>query len=457
MPMSVKAAVRDLELGPGDVAILNDPYRGGTHLPDVTVVAPVVLGAGGRPDFYVANRAHHADMGGATPGSMAPCRELLQEGLVIPPVRLVRAGELDLDLLALVLANIRAPSERRGDLDAQLAALSTGIARLRSLVSTHTLAAVRAAARALPDYTERMVRAAIEALPDGVYRFSDALDDDGLGGPGPTIDVSLDISGSDVTLDFSGSSPQVPGNVNAVFAVTVSAVAYVFRCLAPAHTPSNSGVHRPLTVVAPEGSVVNARTPAGVAAGNVETSQRIVDVVLGALSVACPDRIPAASAGTMTNIAFGGVHSGSGEPFTYYETVAGGMGGRQGAAGLDGVHTHMTNTMNTPIEALEHALPVQVERYALRRRSGGAGAFKGGDGIIRRIRFLDAATVSVLADRHRRAPYGLAGGEPGKTGATYLIKGGRRRRIASKVQLQVDAGDAVELRTPGGGGWGKRQ
>ncbi len=456
MPLTVQRTIEELKLAPGDVAMVNDPYRGGTHLPDLTVVAPVHLQRRRRPDFYVANRAHHADIGGSAPGSMAPTEELYQEGLIIPPVRIVRGGTLDADMLNLVLANLRAPEERRGDLAAQIAAINTGIARVRALVAERSRPRAVLCARALMAYAEQLMRTTLRGIPDGAYTFSDEMDDDGAGGPGPTIAVRIIIRGGAATIDFTGTADQVLGNINAVYAITVSAVYYVFRCLAPPEVPSNAGIGRPLTIVAPEGSLVNARFPAGVAGGNVETSQRIVDVLLGALAQACPDRVPAASAGTMTNFAFGGVHPG-GRPFTYYETVAGGLGARPDRPGVDGIQTHMTNTMNTPIEALEHTFPVLVERYGVRRGSGGRGKYRGGAGLVRTMRFTAPATVSLLADRHRTAPYGLRGGGAGKPGAAFLLRDGRKRRLPSKCQFHVYPGDAVELHTPGGGGWGRRR
>ena len=453
MPLTVARTVAEVALAPGDVVMVNDPYRGGTHLPDLTLIAPVYL-AGRRPDFYVANRAHHADIGGSAPGSMAPTTDLYQEGLIVPPVRIVRGGAFDPDVLAMFLANVRGAYEREGDLAAQVAATRTGAVRIGALVDEYGRAQVMRYARALTDYAERMMRATLRGIPDGAYAFADAMDDDGAGGAGPDIRVRITVRGGRATVDFTGTSPQVAGNVNAVYAITASAVFYVFRCLAPGGVPSNAGIARPLTIVAPEGTVVNAQFPAGVAGGNVETSQRIVDVLLGALARACPERIPAASAGTMTNVAFGGRHAG-GRAFAYYETIAGGMGARPDRPGLDAVHTHMTNTLNTPIEALEHAYPVRVERYAVRRGSGGRGRYRGGAGIVRVLRFLADATVSVLADRHRSSPYGLAGGAPGKPGAAFLIHKGKRRRMPAKGQVQVEAGDAIELQTPGGGGWGR--
>lgn len=463
MPMSVRAALRRLQLGRGDMAMLNDPFCGGTHLPDITLVAPSYPGSGGNgkaASFFVASRAHHADVGGAYPGSMGPCREIYQEGLRIPPVRLMRGGKIDHDLLALVLNNVRTPGEREGDLGAQIAACHTGLTRLREICRRYGLRRVTAAARELLDYSERMMRAFLSQVPAGVCRAEDALDDDGVSGRPVRIAVAITFkprtrTGPLVTVDFTGSQPQVEGAINAVEAITWSACFYVFRCLVPEDVPATAGLMRPIQVIAPSGTVVNARPPAAVAGGNVETSQRIVDVLLRALAQAVPGRIPAAASGTMNNLTIGGMDPRAGEPFAYYETIAGGMGARPGKPGVSGVHTHMTNSLNTPAEALEYAYPLRVRRYSLRPGSGGKGKYRGGDGIVREIEVLADSDVTLLADRRKSQPYGLNGGEPGAAGRTEVLRAdGSRLTLAGKASVRLQAGERIRLETPGGGGWG---
>jgi N-methylhydantoinase B len=467
MPMSVGAALTALSLGAGDMAMLNDPFRGGTHLPDITVVAPFYAelrgsnkrGAG-KPDFFVASRAHHADVGGAYPGSMGPCREIYQEGLRIPPVRLMKGGKLDKDVLALVLNNVRTPKEREGDLGAQIAACHTGLTRLQEICERYGLQRARRSASELLDYSERMMRAFLAQVPTGRYEAEDWLDDDGVSGRRVRVAVAITFHKGAaerlVTVDFSGSEKQVEGSINAVAAITWSACFYVFRCLLAEDVPATSGLMRPIEVIAPAGTVVNARPPAAVAGGNVETSQRIVDVLLRALADAAPERIPAAAAGTMNNLTIGGMDPRTGEPFAYYETVGGGMGARPTKAGVSGVHTHMTNSLNTPAEALEYGYPLRVRRYSLRRGSGGNGKFQGGDGIVREIEVLTDAEVTLLADRRQGRPYGLNGGEAGETGRTHMVRGdGSQQPLAGKTSVRLKAGERVRVETPGGGGWGK--
>jgi N-methylhydantoinase B/oxoprolinase/acetone carboxylase alpha subunit len=403
----------------------------------------------------VANRAHHSDVGGMSPGSMPVARELYQEGLILPPVRLARRGRIVDDVLALLLANVRTPDEREGDLTAQIAANRVADARLRQTVERYGRRQSLGYAAALQDYTERVLRATIREIPDGRYEFEDALDDDGFGDKPVLIRAGIDIRGDRATIDFTGSDPQVEGSVNANYAMTLSACLYAFRCLVRDDVLYNAGVRRPLTVVAPEGTIVNARRPAAVAGGNVETSQRITDVVLGALGKALPDRVPAASQGTMNNVTLGGTHPRTGRPFAYYETIGGGMGGRRGLAGLSGVHTHMSNTRNTPVEAIEHYLPVRIRQYRLRRGSGGAGQFPGGDGIVREYELLTSASVTIISERRRGAPYGAGGGAPGASGRNTLVRDGREQVLPGKVQLQLLRGDRLRIETPGGGGYGK--
>ncbi len=468
MPLSVEAAIDHVSMEPGDVVVVNDPFRGGTHLPDITLVQPVYLNQGrasgkegeaGRsnptPIFYVANRAHHSDVGGMTPGSMPLSNSIYQEGIRIPPLKLVRRGEVVADIMALILANVRTPTEREGDLTAQIASNRTGERRLLAMVEKYGLDTVRAYMLHLQSYAERMTREAIKAIPDGSYRFEDCMDDDGQGtGPLPIV-VNLTIDGDRARIDFTGTAQQVQGSVNAIYAITLSAVMYCFRVIVPFPIPSNHGTIRPLEVIAPEGTLVNARPPAAVAGGNVETSQRIVDVVLGALSQAIPGQIPAASYGTMSNLTLGGTDPGTGQDFAYYETIAGGMGARPTADGLDATHCHMTNSLNTPIEALEHSYPFRVGCYRVLRGSGGRGRFRGGDSIRRDIEVLCAAQITILSDRRKTRPYGLAGGEAGKPGRNVLIyPDGEERELPSKASVWVEAGTTISVRTPGGGGYG---
>ena len=469
MPISVATAIEQLALGPGDIAMLNDPYAGGTHLPDVTLVMPVFLARSRQPLFYVANRAHHSDIGGAVPASMGLSEEIYQEGLRIPPVLIARRGMLQRDMLAMLLANVRTPREREGDLTAQIAACRLGERRLMELASKHGGNRVKTYLDALQQYSARLMRAALARIPNGVYRAEDFLDDDGFSGAPIPIRVAIRIAGQHARVDFAGSAPQCRGSVNAVYAITYSCVFYVFRCLLGEDVPACAGLMAPVEVLAPEGSVVNARPPAAVSAGNVETSQRIVDVLLKTLAKALPDVIPAASQGTMNNISFGGIDPMTGEPFAYYETMAGGMGAGPVGDGVSGVHTHMTNSLNTPIEALESAYPVRVRRYSIRRNSGGKGRHRGGDGIIREIEFLTDVRGTILSDRRRIAPYGLRGGDPGQPGKNELIlprhsghvtrdsgKKARRKVLPSKATFAAPKGSILRISTPGGGGWGKR-
>ena len=455
MPLSVAAAIGNRDIGPGDMVMLNDPYAGGTHLPDITLVSGVFDRK--RLLFHVACRAHHSDVGGMSPGSMPLAEEIYQEGLRIPPVKLLSGGKLNPDVWDLVLANVRTPEERKGDLAAMLAANRTGESRLLEIVQKNGLREVRSYVSQLLDYTERMTRHAISQIPNGTYRAEDVLDNDGLSEDPVTIRVRIDIRGSRARIDFSGSDPQASGSVNAVYAITASVVFYVFRTLVPVSIPSTEGGMRPLEIVAPEGTIVNARPPAAVSGGNVETSQRIVDVLYKCLAKALPDRVPSASQGTMNNVTFGGTKPG-GEAFAYYETIAGGMGARPGMDGMSGVHTHMTNSMNTPIEAIEYAYPVRIERYGLRPDSGGDGRWRGGDGIVREIRFLVPAEVTVLSERRSSPPYGLSGGDPGLTGRNRVIRrDGSVEELGSKFTTRAAVGDVLSVETPGGGGWGRKQ
>jgi N-methylhydantoinase B len=480
MPMSVQAAIASFPLGPGDMVMLNDPFRGGTHLPDITLVAPVFVGSKQQgqeapakavstknqrvqPDFYVASRAHHADVGGTYPGSMGLCREIYQEGLRIPPVRIMRAGKMERDVLALLLNNVRTPNEREGDLGAQIAACNTGAARLREVCARYGLERSQSASRALLNYSEQMMRAFLARVPRGTYAAQDFMDGDGISDGPVRIAVAVKVEGQrgrvarghTVTVDFTGSDPQVQGSINAVEAITYSACFYVFRCLLEDDVPATAGLMRPVRVIAPSGTIVNARPPAAVAGGNVETSQRIVDVLLRALAQAIPERIPAAASGTMNNLTIGGIDPRSGEPFAYYETIAGGMGARPTKPGVSGVHTHMTNSLNTPAEALEYSYPLRVLQYSLRPGSGGAGGQRGGDGIIREIEVLTDAEVTLLSDRRERGPWGLNGGVDGSPGnASAIRKDGSVERLPGKCNVRLIKGERIRIETPGGGGWG---
>jgi N-methylhydantoinase B len=486
MPMSVAAAVEQCKLEPGDVVMLNDPFRGGTHLPDITLVMPVYVKAAKKnrhttPDFYVASRAHHADVGGTYPGSMGPCREIYQEGLRIPPVKIMRGGKLVADVLALLLNNVRTPEEREGDLGAQIAACQTGAQRLREICARYGIARAKKAAANLLLYSEEMMRTFLHTIPPGRYQAEDFLDDDGVENKPVRIAVTIQVNSAksrvntrlassssrqnkkpQVTIDFTGSDPQVQGAINAVEAITYSACFYVFRCLLCDDVPATSGLMRPIRVIAPSGTVVNAKPPAAVAGGNVETSQRIVDVLLRALAQAIPERIPAAASGTMNNLTIGGIDFRSndlrsGEPFAYYETIAGGMGATATKDGVSGVHTHMTNSLNTPAEALEYAYPIRLRQYSLRSNSGGRGLHTGGNGIVREIEVLTDAQVTLLADRRSRGPYGLSGGDDGAPGRTLIIRrDGSEETMPGKTSIRLRSGERIRIESPGGGGWGKR-
>jgi N-methylhydantoinase B len=481
MPLSVQAAINKFRnqdqndgnnhpessgFRPGDVIILNDPFQGGTHLPDITFVSPVFhddkMADSGDNDSvpiligFVASRAHHADVGGMTPGSMPVAREIIQEGLIIPPLKLFDGGHRNRAAWELILANVRTPEERSGDLWAQVAANTRGTVRLQEISINYGLDQVAFYMQGLLSYTERMTRQLLEDLPDGSYDYVDYLDDDGIEDEPVPIAVNITIAGDQATVDFSNSGTQRTGSVNAVFAITLSAVYYVFRCLIRLDVPNNSGCLVPIKVIAPPGSVVNALPPAPVAGGNVETSQRIVDVLLGALSKACPDRIPAASQGTMNNVTIGGLDTREGNSFTYYETIGGGMGASPNADGPSALHSHMTNTLNTPVEALEYAYPLRVVRYAVRENSGGTGKFVGGDGIIREIESLVEAQVTLLTERRRSSPYGLSGGNPGSPGENAVIKAGKTQPIPGKGTFILNRGDRLVIKTPGGGGFGKK-
>ncbi|MCX7621567.1 MAG: hydantoinase B/oxoprolinase family protein [Acidimicrobiales bacterium] len=446
MPASVAAAIERFDggaaLSPGDQVMLNDPFEGGTHLNDITVVAPCFVD--GEIIGWVANRAHHADVGGAAPGSMpAHATTIFEEGLIIPPLKVTAESA------QLLVANSRTPAERRGDLDAQIGANKVGLARLAAL------AAARTPFAEVLDYGERRMRAALAELPDGSWTFEDVVDSFGPAASQRVpsrIVVRVEVAGNEISFDFTGTDPQRPGNVNAVEAVTTSAVVFALRSVLDPTIPANGGALRPVRVLAPAGTIVNAQAPAAVGAGNVEVSQRVADVCLGALAQALPDGVGAASQGTMNNVLIGG------DGWVYYETVGGGQGGRWFAPGMSGVHTVMTNTKNTPVEALERAFPLRVLRQRLRRGSGGAGRFPGGEGIERDLQVLTEATLSLITERRVSRPWGLAGGEPGAVGENWLLPGGDQSRaeaLPDKCTIQMRAGDVLRMLTPGGGGWGQ--
>jgi len=504
MPLSVAAALERFgRLAEGDIVVLNDPYFGGSHLPDITMVSPVYggpdevcaehrtrttqtmrtnLGQYPRPPRfprrprpvllgYVASRAHHADVGGIAPGSMPLATELYQEGLIIPPVLLQAGGRLNEGVLDLITRNSRTPAERHGDLAAQIAAQRIGERRLAELAERYGAGVLAEYMAHLCTYAAQLTAGLIRRMPPGRFSFTDVLDDDGFGGTDLPITAAVAARDGELWVDFTGTGPEALGGVNAVRSVTLSAVFYVVRCLlADDAAPANAGIFRPVRVILPEGALVNARFPRAVAAGNVETSQRIVDVLLGAFAQALPDLIPAASQGTMNNLLIGGVDKRGAheQPFAYYETIGGGMGAAPDADGLSGVHVHMTNTLNTPAEALEYAYPLRVTRYELRRGSGGAGAHRGGDGLYREIELLADAQVTILSERRRHPPYGLAGGAPGALGENRRLVGAglapaladreRGDRAGSplpgKITFAARAGERIGIATPGGGGYG---
>ncbi len=479
MAYAMRDIVSSIDWRDGDMVVVNDPFLGGTHLPDVTVIAPFL--AGGELLGFVANRAHHANIGAHAPGSMPISRRLEEEGEIIPPSHLMRGGRIDEALMGRLSGG---RIEAHGDFSAQLSANLTGLTRLRALVDAIGGEGYRSALTALNDYAERLAETALRTIPDGHYRFADQLDDDGVGSTDITIAASVRVAAGRVHVDFSGTAPQVAGNVNCPLSVAAAAVYYVFRCLMPRETPACAGAFRPITLSAPPGCLLNAARPAAVAAGNVETSTRVVDVICGALAQALPQRIPAASHGSMNNVAMGarnsvatgarnnvatghgnnvamgagnnvamgaGNNGVGGRDWDYYETIGGGMGAGAQGGGIDAVQTHMTNTLNTPIEALESAYPLRVTRYEVRRGSGGAGRRRGGDGIVREYQFLAPAQVTLLTERRRHVPWGLAGGGAGAAGENRL----NDAPLPGKVSLQVAAGDRITIATAGGGGWGR--
>jgi N-methylhydantoinase B len=446
MAYAMADIVKQIQWHDGDMIVVNDPFMGGTHLPDITVVAPLFIQQ--QLVGFITNRAHHANIGGNSPGSMPISRSLEEEGVIIPPTLLMREGNVDRVFIEQLLLQTDGGDSLEGDFTAQISANLTGKQRLKSLVEQMGVQPFHQALAALNDYAQRLVSSVIHSIPSGTYQFSDYLDDDGCGNSDLVISTSIQIKDDKVHVDFTGTAPQTTGNVNAPLSVAAAAVFYVFRCLMPDHTPACAGAFRPITIHAPEGSLLNARRPAAVAAGNVETSTRVVDVICGALAPAIPDRIPAASHGSMNNLAMGSRDNNN--RWDYYETIGGGMGAGKDGGGLSAVQTHMTNTLNTPVEVLEMNYPVRVCRYALRRGTGGKGQRDGGDGILREYEFLKAAQITLLTERRNYQPWGLNGGQSGKAGINHH----NDDTLPPKVSLKVDAGDRVLIETPGGGGFG---
>jgi N-methylhydantoinase B len=439
--------VGEREWHAGDMLILNDPYKGGTHLPDITLVAPVFVM--GELAGFCANRAHHADIGSDAPGSMPVSRALAEEGILIPPTLVMRNGEVDEGFLQSIWQKLTSPDTSRGDFNAQIAANLLGVGRLQELVGLSGLNEFEQQESSLQCWAKTLVFQSLAAIPNGQYQFEDYLDDDGHGQTDILVKVTVNVRDEGVEVDFTGTAAQVDGNLNCPMPVTAAAVFYVFRCLMPAHTPACHGALQGVTIIAPKGCLVNARSPAAVAAGNVETSSRIVDAVCGALAQALPDKIPAASQGTMNNLAMG---NGGKQAWDYYETLAGGMGAADDGNGRSARHSHMTNTLNTPVEVLELNYPLRIIQYAIRRGSGGSGKFRGGDGIVRQYQFLEDAEVSLLTERRKHPPWGLQEGQAGQCGRNELDG----RELPGKVQLSVSAGQTLTIMTPGGGGFGKQ-
>jgi len=456
MPYSVQAVLKEFEdnLSDGDDVILNDPYRGGTHLPDITMVSPIFFRK--KLVGFAANRAHHSDVGGVAPASMsALSRDVNQEGIRIPPVKLWVEGEPNRQILDFVLSNVRTPDERLGDLRAQRAANLVGAKRLTELLKKSSVSTIESGMTQLIEYSEELMVKRIRKLPRKSSSAVDYLDDDGFGTTDVPVRVKVTVGRESIAFDFSGSSKQVQGPLNAVYSVTLSAAYYVVRCVTDPSIPANAGCFKPIQVRAPSGTIVNAEPPAPVAGGNVETSTRIVDVTLKAFSSIIPERVCAACQGTMNNVTIGGVDPRTGKYFTYYETIAGGFGARYTKDGVDGIHSHMTNTLNTPVEALESAYPLRVRRYELVRGSGGRGRFRGGMSIRRDTEVLaDGSTISLMGERQRRGPWGLQGGLSGSPGSYGIMRATVVKKLASKSTVTANAGDVLSLTTPGGGGYG---
>lgn len=450
MPETVRVVLDNFNLVPGDIVILNDPFMGGTHLPDISMVSPVFVK--GKITAILASRAHYSDIGGHAPGSLALVNDIFQEGLIVPPVLITDGGKYQSSVEKIIIANTRNPLERKGDIEAQINAHSIGEKRIHKIAERLGTGALFAGFESIMSYSEKLTRLAISEMPSGKYSFTDYLDDDGFSTADIPISVNIIINGNEISFDFSGSSRQVEGPFNCPRAVTHSAVYYVMKCITGEDIPANAGAFRPITIDIPEGSILSATKPHAVGGGNVETSQRIVDTLMGALAKALPDRIPAASSGTMNNIAIGSTPNSPGKPWSYYETIGGGSGASPDSDGASAIQTHMTNTLNTPIEALEYVYPLQIAKYAIRRNSGGKGTHKGGDGIIREILALEECQATLLSDRRNIAPWGLKGGTGGKPGLNQLKAGGKTDSLPSKCNLNLKKGSLLRIETPGGGG-----
>jgi N-methylhydantoinase B len=456
MIRSVEMTIKNFskDLSPGDAIILNDPYMGGTHLPDITLISPIFYK--GELIGFSANRAHHADVGGISPGSLpGSSTEIYQEGIIIPPVKLFEEGELKEDLLTLIVKNVRTPEERAGDIKAQVSANKIGEKRVLELIEKYGRETFLTTMEEILNYSERMMRAQIRGFPKGSFEAVDFMDNDGISDEPVKLKVRVTIEEDRLSIDFSGTDSQRDGNINAVSAVTDSSVFFTIRAITDPSIPANSGCYRPLKIYIPEGTVLNAKPPAAVSAGNVETSQRIVDLLLRAFTAVIPNRVIAGCQGTMNTLTIGGMDPRSGKPYAYCETTAGGQGARPNADGMDGIHTHMTNTLNTPIEAFEIAYPLMIEQYELNPSSGGLGQYRGGLGIVRTLRVLDhQAMLSLQSERRRFAPYGLLGGGDGRRGRNYILRGQTKKLFPPKFTVRLNPGDGIQIETPGGGGYG---
>ncbi|MDF1644127.1 MAG: hydantoinase B/oxoprolinase family protein [Pseudomonadales bacterium] len=455
MAYAMEGIVSAMDWQPGDMLVLNDPFLGGTHLPDVTLVAPLFIEQ--QLVAFVTNRAHHANIGGDAPGSMPLSTNLAQEGIIIPPSWILKQGVLQqqtLDLLGEIDGAQDGPvslnSLPLADFAAQISTNQTGLARLEAMISDTGFEAFQSGLTKLNQYARRLSSTVLTAIPNGTYNFADLMDSDGAGNTDIKIVLQLTINNGKIHADFTGTSHQVDGNINCPLSVAAAAVYYVFRCLMPDQMPSCAGAFEDISITAPPGSLLNAQRPAAVAAGNVETSSRIVDVVLGALALVIPDQIPAASHGSMNNVAMGNRDSARGELWDYYETIGGGMGASANCDGLNALQTHMTNTLNTPVESLEAHYPIRIKRYSIRCQSGGEGQHHGGNGIIREFEFLQNTEVTLLTERRTAQPWGLNGGSEGLPGENCL----NGEILNSKCSLKVKAGDVLKIATPGGGGWG---